>query len=57
MEGLKRIVNDSKHRKEIVAGGLAQYLDAGSTITFKLGDLTDLFGRISQTSQPCGAFR
>jgi hypothetical protein len=50
MEGLKRIVSDSKHRKEVVAGGLAQYLDAGSPITFEPRDLTDLFGRISQTS-------
>jgi hypothetical protein len=33
MEGLKRIVNDTKHRKEVVAGGLAQYLVAGTSIT------------------------
>jgi hypothetical protein len=30
MEGLKRLVNESKHRKELVAGGLAQYLVAGA---------------------------
>jgi hypothetical protein len=48
MEGLKRTVNDSKYRKEVVAGGLAQYLDAGSLIIiFKPRDITDLFGRIS----------
>jgi hypothetical protein len=47
MEGLKRTVNDSKHRKEVVAGGLAQYLDAGSLIIFEPRDITDLFGRIS----------
>jgi hypothetical protein len=30
MEGLKRVVNDAKHRKEVVAGGLTQYLIAGT---------------------------
>jgi hypothetical protein len=30
MEGLRSIVNDAKHRKEVVAGGLAQYLVEGA---------------------------
>jgi len=42
MEGLKRLVNDPTHRKEVVAGGLAQYLDAGSSVTFRPRDLTRL---------------
>lgn len=29
MEGLKRLVGSSKHRKELVAGGLSTYLTAG----------------------------
>jgi hypothetical protein len=32
MEGLKRIVNDAKHRKELVAGGLSRYLVEGTWI-------------------------
>ncbi len=31
MEGLKRLVSSSKHRKELVAGGLAAYLTAGTS--------------------------
>jgi hypothetical protein len=46
MEGLKRLVNDAKHRKELVAGGLAQYLVLGTSIVFKPRDITDLFGRV-----------
>ena len=30
MEGLRRLVNDPKHRKEVVAGGLAQFLVKGA---------------------------
>jgi len=33
MVGLNRVVNDPKHRKEVVAGGLAQYLAAGELFT------------------------
>jgi len=33
MVGLRSIVNDPKHRKEVVAGGLAQYLVAGELST------------------------
>lgn len=29
MEGFKRLVNEPKHRKELVAGGLVQHLVAG----------------------------
>jgi hypothetical protein len=47
MEGLKRVVNEAKHRKEVVAGGLAQYLVEGGLITMELGDFTNLFGRVS----------
>jgi hypothetical protein len=47
MEGLKRIVNEAKHRKEVVAGGLAQYLVDGTLITMELRDFTNLFGRVS----------
>ena len=35
MEGLKRLVNDAKHRKEVVAGGLARYLVPGTLIVLK----------------------
>ena len=31
MEGLKRLVSRSTHRKELVAGGLAEYLTAGAS--------------------------
>jgi hypothetical protein len=31
MEGLKRLVGSSKHRKELVAGGLSEYLTAGAS--------------------------
>jgi hypothetical protein len=42
MEGLRRVVNDAKHRKEVVASGLAQYLIAGTLMTLKLQEFTDL---------------
>jgi hypothetical protein len=42
MEGLKRVVNDAKHRKEVVAGGLTQYLMAGTLVFIKPRDLTNL---------------
>jgi len=29
MEGLNCVVRDTKHRKELVAGGLGEYLTAG----------------------------
>jgi hypothetical protein len=29
MEGLNRVVKDAKHRKEVVAGGLDEFLTAG----------------------------
>ena len=29
MEGLNRVVKDTKHRKELVAGGLDEYLTEG----------------------------
>lgn len=31
MEGLKRLVGSSKHRKELIAGGLGKYLTAGTS--------------------------
>ena len=46
MEGLKRLVNDAKHRKEVVAGGLARYLVPGTLIILKPRDVADLFGRV-----------
>jgi hypothetical protein len=36
MEGLKRVVTESKHRKEVVAGGLAEYLVAGAWNSFNM---------------------
>ena len=30
MEGLKRLISHSTHRKELVAGGLAEYLTTGA---------------------------
>jgi hypothetical protein len=35
MEGLMRLVNSSCYRKEVVAGGLSEYLTAGTWNTFK----------------------
>lgn len=34
MEGLKLLVSRPKHRKELVAGGLAEYLTAGTLTSF-----------------------
>jgi hypothetical protein len=42
VEGLKRLVGDSKHRKELVAGGLATYLTAGASNLFLGFGCTDL---------------
>lgn len=33
MEGLRLLVNKSHHRKELVAGGLSEYLTAGTLLT------------------------
>ena len=42
MEGLNRVVKDTKHRKELVAGGLDEYLTAGVQDTFRHWmDITD----------------
>lgn len=42
MEGLKRLVARSIHRKELVAGGLAEYLTAGAhQILYDSMGLTD----------------
>jgi hypothetical protein len=35
MEGLNRVVKDTKHRKELVAGGLDEFLTAGVRDTFR----------------------
>jgi hypothetical protein len=50
MEGLKRLANNSKHRKEIVAGGLSEYLTAGASNARNSDVRTDLFDRISHSS-------
>jgi hypothetical protein len=50
MEGLKRLANNSKHRKEIVAGGLSEYLTAGASNVQNSDIRTDLFDRISHSS-------
>jgi len=47
MEGLKRVVNDAKHRKEVVAGGLTQYLMAGTLVPLNHETLPTCAGRIS----------
>ena len=47
MEGLRRLVNDPKHRKEVVAGGLATYLVKGTPITLQPRDVSDFFDRVS----------
>jgi hypothetical protein len=36
MEGLKRLVGISRHRKELVAGGLAEKLTAGMSDSFSI---------------------
>jgi hypothetical protein len=58
MEGLKRLVNKSKHRKEVVAGGLSEYLTAGvpNTRNNYLG-LANLLNRISHASGEGGKTR
>ena len=44
MEGLKRLIDGSKHRKEIVAGGLPAYLTAGASSPLLQGKVnTDRF--------------
>jgi hypothetical protein len=43
MEGLKRLVGSSKHRKELVAGGLAAYLTAGALSPLLEFNCIDLF--------------
>jgi hypothetical protein len=35
MEGLKRLVTSAKHRKELVAGGLAGYLSSGASSSLR----------------------
>jgi hypothetical protein len=45
MEGLKRLVHNSKHRKEFVAGGLAEYLTAGMSNARRTGFRTELFSQ------------
>jgi hypothetical protein len=35
MEGLKRLVSTSKHRKELVAGGLVEYLTSGASSSLR----------------------
>jgi hypothetical protein len=43
MEGLKRLISTSTHRKELVAGGLAAYLTSGASSPFLGQGRTDLF--------------
>ncbi|KAI9507420.1 HlyB/MsbA family ABC transporter [Russula earlei] len=48
MEGLKRVINDPKHRKELVAGGLTQYLVAeyrrlANRVGSRAGDFWSVF--------------
>jgi hypothetical protein len=43
MEGLKRLVGTTKHRKELVAGGLAAFLTAGASSPFLGQSSADLF--------------
>ena len=35
MEGLKRLVSTSKHRKELVAGGLVEYVTSGASSSLR----------------------
>jgi|SRR5712671_2468591 len=42
MEGFKRLVNEPKHRKELVAGGLSQYLVSGSLDTLEQRDFSPI---------------
>jgi hypothetical protein len=46
MEGLKRLVHNSKHRKEFVAGGLSEYLAAGMSNARNSEFRTKLFHRV-----------
>ena len=42
MEGLNRVVRDAKHRKEVVAGGLDEYLTDGVNDIFQWRSITNL---------------
>jgi hypothetical protein len=57
MEGLKKLANNSKHRKEIVAGGLSKYLTEGASCAGNSEARTELFNRISYSSWPGGGRR
>ena len=50
MEGLKRLVGSSKHRKEFVAGGLFEYITAGGSnpLLYNLRPILIVLGRLSQ---------
>ena len=42
MEGLNRVVRDTKHRKELVAGGLDEYLTEGVQDDFRWRGITNV---------------
>ena len=46
MEGLKRVVNDAKHRKELVVGGLDEFLTEGMQDGFRWRVRTNVIHRI-----------
>ena len=46
MEGLKRVVNDAKHRKELVVGGLDEFLTEGMRDGFRWRVRTNVIHRI-----------
>ena len=42
MEGLNRVVRDTIHRKELVAGGLDEYLTEGVRYIFRWGGIANV---------------
>ncbi|KAI0267129.1 HlyB/MsbA family ABC transporter [Gloeopeniophorella convolvens] len=58
LEGLKRLVGSTQHRKELVAGGFAEYLTAEySTLVDRLGSRANDFWTAWGESVSDGAFR
>ena len=46
MEGLRRVVRDTEHRKELVVGGLDEFLTEGVQDDFRWGGSTNVIHRI-----------
>ena len=54
MEGLNCVVRDTKHRKEVVAGGLGEYLTEGVQDTFIRRTITNLYAEYCSLADRLG---